>query len=151
MEKLYWKIAAAANTRVGDTVMLLRTPLFISLSTRNFLTLLPQLLSITMWFVSNQTGPLSRLKYPLLALVTFRWWLNVIHCTRFLIVSFFCKCEFFFFQLYNSLWVLICSIIPFHCFLSCVLCFQLLTPIFLRSFLTSSSHLTLGLPFGLVA
>ena len=58
---------------------------------------------------------------------------------------------FFFFQLYNSLWVLACSIIPFHCFLSCVLCFQLLTPIFLRSFLTSSSHLALGLHFGLVA
>jgi len=29
---------------------------------------------------------------------------------------------FFFFQLYNSLWVLACSIISFHCFLSCVLC-----------------------------
>ena len=29
--------------------------------------------------------------------------------------------------------------------------FQLLTPIFLKSFLTSSSHLNLGLPFGLVA
>ena len=58
---------------------------------------------------------------------------------------------FFFFQLYNSLWVLACSIISFHCFLSCVLCFQLVTPIFLKSFLTSSSHLTLGLPFSLVA
>ena len=58
---------------------------------------------------------------------------------------------FFFFQLYNSLWVLACSIISFHCFLSCVLCFQLVTPIFLKSFLTSSSQLTLGLPFGLVA
>ena len=66
----------------------------------------------------------------------------------------FCRCErsvFFFFQLYNSLWVLACSVIPFHFFLSCVLCFQLLTPIFLKSFLTSSSHLTLGLPFGPVA
>ena len=59
--------------------------------------------------------------------------------------------KFFFFQLYNSLWVLACSIISSHCFLSCVLCFQLVTPIFLKSFLTSSSHLTLGLPFGLVA
>ena len=59
--------------------------------------------------------------------------------------------RFFFFQLYNSLWVLACSIIPFHCFLFWVLCFQLLTPIFLKSFLTSSSHLTLGFPFGLVA
>ena len=58
---------------------------------------------------------------------------------------------YFFFQLYNSLWVLACSIIPFHFFLSCVLCFQLVTPIFLKSFLTSSSHLTLGLPFSLVA
>ena len=57
----------------------------------------------------------------------------------------------FFFQLYNSLWVLACSIISFHCFLSCVLCFQLVTPIFLKSFLTSSSHLTLGFPFSLVA
>ena len=57
----------------------------------------------------------------------------------------------FFFQLYNSLWVLTCSVISFHCFLSCVLCFQLVTPIFLKSFLTSSSHLTLGLPFSLVA
>jgi len=56
-----------------------------------------------------------------------------------------------FYQLYNSLWVLACSIISFHCFHSCVLCFQLVTPIFLKSFLTSSSHLTLGLPFGLVA
>ena len=54
-------------------------------------------------------------------------------------------------QLYNSLWVLACSIISFHFFLSCVLCFQLFTPIFLKSFLTSSYHLTLGLPFGLVA
>jgi len=58
---------------------------------------------------------------------------------------------FFFFQLYNSLWVLACSIISFHFYLSCVLCFQLFTPIFLKPFLTSSSHLTLGLPFGLVA
>ena len=58
---------------------------------------------------------------------------------------------FFSFQLYNSLWVLDCSIISFHFFLSCVLCFQLFTPIFLKSFLTSSSHLTLRLPFGLVA
>ena len=57
----------------------------------------------------------------------------------------------FFFQLYNSLWVLACSIISFHFFLSCVLCFQLVTPIFLKSFLTSSSHLILGLPFSLVA
>ena len=47
-------------------------------------------------------------------------------------------------QLYNSLWVLACSIISFHCF-------QFFTPIFLRSFFTSSSHLNLGLPFGLVA
>ena len=31
------------------------------------------------------------------------------------------------FQLYNSLWVLACSIISFHCFLSCFLCFQLVT------------------------
>jgi hypothetical protein len=54
-------------------------------------------------------------------------------------------------QLYNSLWVLACSIISFHCFLSCTLCFQFFTPIFLRSFLASSSHLNLGLPFGLVA
>jgi hypothetical protein len=46
---------------------------------------------------------------------------------------------------------LACSIISFHFFLSCVVCFQLLTPIFLKSFLTSSSYLTLGLPFGLVA
>ena len=36
-------------------------------------------------------------------------------------------------------------------FLSCVVCFQLFTPIFLKSFLTSSSHLTLGLPFGFFA
>ena len=57
----------------------------------------------------------------------------------------------FFFQLYNSLWVLASSIIPFHCFLSCVLCFRLVTPIFLKSFLTPYYHLTLGLPFGLVA
>ena len=68
-----------------------------------------------------------------------------------LIFLIFHVCCFFFFQLYNSLWVLACSIISFHCFLSCVLCFQLLTPIFLKSFLISSSHLTLGLPFGLVA
>ena len=33
---------------------------------------------------------------------------------------------------------------------SCALCFQF-TPIFLSSFLTSSSHLNLGFPFGLVA
>ena len=65
--------------------------------------------------------------------------------------SFWTLVFFFFFQLYNSLWVLACSIISFHCFLSCVLCFQLVTPIFLKSFLTSSSHLTLGLPFSLVA
>jgi hypothetical protein len=56
-----------------------------------------------------------------------------------------------FLQLYNSLWVLACWIISFHCFLSCTLCFQFFTPIFLRSFLSSSSHLNLGLPFGLVA
>jgi len=54
-------------------------------------------------------------------------------------------------QLYNSLWVLACSIISFHFFLSCVVRFQLFTPIFLKSFLTSSSHLNLGLPFGLAA
>jgi hypothetical protein len=54
-------------------------------------------------------------------------------------------------QLYNSLWVLACSIISFHCFLSCALCFEFFTLIFLRSFLASSSHLNLGLPFGLVA
>ena len=34
---------------------------------------------------------------------------------------------------------------------SLALCFQFFTPIFLRSFLTSSSHLNLGLPFSLVA
>ena len=44
-----------------------------------------------------------------------------------------------------------CSVISFHCFLSCALCFQFFNPIFLRSFLTSSSHLDLDLPFGLVA
>jgi len=65
--------------------------------------------------------------------------------------SFFFFFFFFFFQLYNSLWVLTCSIISFHFFLSCVVCFQLFTPIFFKSFLTSSSHLTLDLPFGLVA
>jgi hypothetical protein len=32
-------------------------------------------------------------------------------------------------QLYNSIWVLACSIISFHCFLSCALCFQFFTPI----------------------
>ena len=35
-------------------------------------------------------------------------------------------------QLYNSLWVLVCSIISFHFFLSCFVCFQLFTPIFLK-------------------
>ena len=54
-------------------------------------------------------------------------------------------------QLYNSLWVLACSIIPLHGFLSCAFFFQLFTLIFLKSSLTSSSHLNLGLPFGLVA
>ena len=54
-------------------------------------------------------------------------------------------------QLYNSVWVLVCSIIPLHGFLTCAFCFQLFTPIFLKSSLTSSSHLNLGLPFGLVA
>ena len=44
-------------------------------------------------------------------------------------------------QLYNSLWVLACSIISFHCFLSCTFCFQFFTPILPRWFLTSSSHL----------
>ena len=63
----------------------------------------------------------------------------------------FSHSSFFFFQLYNSLWVLTCSIISFHCFLSCVLFFQLVTLIFLKSFLRSSSHLTLGLHFSLVA
>ena len=58
---------------------------------------------------------------------------------------------FFFFQLYNSLWVLACSFISFYCLLSCVLFFQLVTSICLKSFLTSSSHLTLGPPFSLVA
>ena len=52
-------------------------------------------------------------------------------------------------QLYSSF--LASSVISFHCFLSCALCFQFFTPIFLRSFLTSSSHLNLGLTFGLVA
>jgi len=42
-------------------------------------------------------------------------------------------------QLYSSF--LASSVISFHCFLSCALCFQFFTPIFLRSFLTSSSHL----------
>jgi hypothetical protein len=51
----------------------------------------------------------------------------------------------------TTLWVLACSIISFYCFLSCALCFQFFTPIFIRSFLTSSSHLNLGLPFGIVA
>ena len=54
-------------------------------------------------------------------------------------------------QLYNYLWVLACPIISFHCFFSCTFCFQFFTPILPRSFLTSSSHLNLGLPFGLVA
>ena len=54
-------------------------------------------------------------------------------------------------QLYNCLWVLACSVIPLHDFLSCAFCFQLFTPIFLKSSLTSSSHLNLGLPFGLIA
>jgi hypothetical protein len=54
-------------------------------------------------------------------------------------------------QLYNSLWVLACSVISFHCLLSCAFCFQIFTPIFLMSFLASFSHLNLGLPFGLVA
>ena len=54
-------------------------------------------------------------------------------------------------QLYNSLWVLACSFIPLHGFLSCAFCFQLFTPIFLKSSLTSSSYLHLGLPFGLAA
>ena len=54
-------------------------------------------------------------------------------------------------QLYNSVWVLAFSIIPLHGFLSCAFCFQLFTPIVLKSSLTSSSHLNLGLPFGLVA
>ena len=53
-------------------------------------------------------------------------------------------------QLYNFLWVLACSIIPLNGFLSCAFCFQLFIPIFLKSSLTSSSHLNLGLPFGLV-
>ena len=59
--------------------------------------------------------------------------------------------NFFFFQPYNSLWVLACWIISFQWFLSCVLCFRLVTPIFLKSFLTSSSHISLGLPFSLIA
>ena len=54
-------------------------------------------------------------------------------------------------QPYNSLWVLACSIIPLHGFLSCAFCFKLFTPIFLKSSLTPSSHLNLGHPFGLVA
>ena len=54
-------------------------------------------------------------------------------------------------QLYTSLWVLACSIIPLHGFFSCAFCFQLFTSIFLKSSLTSSSHLNLGLPFSLVA
>jgi len=54
-------------------------------------------------------------------------------------------------QLYNSLWVLACSIISFHRFLSWTFCFQFSTPMLPRSFLTSSSHLNLDLPFGLVA
>ena len=51
---------------------------------------------------------------------------------------------FFFFQLYSSLWVLACSIISFHCFLSCVLCFQLVTP-------SSSNHSSHRLPILLLA
>ena len=39
-------------------------------------------------------------------------------------------------HLYNSLWVLACSIISFHFFLSCSVYFQLFIPIFLKSFLT---------------
>ena len=50
----------------------------------------------------------------------------------------------FFFQLYNSLRVLAYSIISFHCFLSCVLFFQLLTPIFVKSFLTSSGRINVS-------
>ena len=43
-------------------------------------------------------------------------------------------------QLFNTVWVLACSIIPLHGFLSCAFCFQLFTPIFLKSSFTSSSH-----------
>ena len=68
---------------------------------------------------------------------------GVYYCTTFLLLLLP--------QLYNSLWVLACSIIPLHGFLSCALCFQLFTPIFLKSSLTSSTQLNLGLPFGLVA
>ena len=70
------------------------------------------------------------------------WWESVINLIPHLLLIL---------QLYNSLWVLACSVISFHFFLSCILCFQLFTPIFLKSLLTSSSHLTLGLRFGLVA
>jgi len=44
-------------------------------------------------------------------------WIHVLHSVL-----------LFFFQLYNCFWVLACSIISFHCFLSCGLCFQLVTP-----------------------
>ena len=60
-------------------------------------------------------------------------------------------CILFLPPLYNCLWVLACSIIPLQGFLSCAFCFQLFTPIFIKSSLTSSSHLNLGLSFGLVA
>ena len=62
-------------------------------------------------------------------------------------------CEFWLAQLFLSISSSSASSVPLlrPLFLFCVLCFQLVTPIFLKSFLTSSSHLTLGLPFGLVA
>ena len=74
-----------------------------------------------------------------------------IWCAASIFRGLFVNIFFFLLQLYNSLWILVCSIISFHFFLSCIVCFQLFTSIFLKSFLTSSSHLTLGLPFGLVA
>ena len=50
------------------------------------------------------------------------------------------KQAFLLLQLYKSLWVLACSIISFHPFLSWTFYFQFSTPMLPRSFLTLNNH-----------
>jgi len=47
---------------------------------------------------------------------------------------------FFFFFSSTTVWVLACSIISFHCFLSCTFCFQFFSPILPHIILPSSEH-----------
>ena len=66
------------------------------------------------------------------------------------VMIFWKKMFFFFYWLYNSGWVLVCSTILFHTCLSSIFTLQPVIFILLRSSSTWSIHINLGLPTGLV-